>query len=103
MRRAAQCRRSTLRLRKRVVARGGRSAGTDLPFQRGGSPSAGAVAQGGAEAGLSLIFTNHPNHDPLDQDLALLEAHRLHGGIGGLEPDPATGLTVELLDRSLVP
>ena len=47
------------------------------------------------------VLADDPDHDALDQHVALLEAHRLHGGVGRLQADPAAGLAIELLDGGL--
>src|SRR5215208_6350108 len=47
------------------------------------------------------VLPDHPDHYALDQDIPLLKPHGLHGGVGGLEPNPATRLAVELFDRCL--
>src|ERR1051326_4906538 len=49
----------------------------------------------------SLVPPNRPDDHPLNHDVVLGKPERLHGGMGGLEPDPAAGLAVELLDRRL--
>src|SRR5215211_183676 len=47
------------------------------------------------------VFPDDADHHALNEDVPLLEAHGLHRGVGGLEPNPAPGLAVELLDGGL--
>ena len=42
-----------------------------------------------------------PDHDALNEHIAFLEPHGLHGGVGRLQADPAAGFAVELLDGGL--
>src|SRR5260370_3548736 len=51
----------------------------------------------------ALVAPDDADDDPLDYDVALVDAQRRHGGVGGFEPDPAPGLAIELLDRSARP
>src|SRR5258708_6397297 len=43
----------------------------------------------------ALPLPNDAHHHTLDHDVALVHAQRRHGGIGGLEPDPAPWLAIE--------
>src|SRR5260370_37330223 len=43
----------------------------------------------------ALAFPNDAHDDALDHDVALVHAQRRHGGVGGLEPDPAPWLAIE--------
>src|SRR5712692_3797400 len=45
----------------------------------------------------ALAFPNDAHDDALDHDVALVHAQRRHGGVGGLEPDPAPWLAIEAL------
>src|SRR5918994_3943636 len=47
------------------------------------------------------VFPDNSDDHALDQDIALLEPHRLHGSISGLEADPSACLTVKLFHRGL--
>src|SRR3954453_1859977 len=47
------------------------------------------------------VLPDDADHDTLDQHVAFLEAQRLHGAVGRLEPNPSARLAVELLDRGL--
>src|SRR5262245_16442991 len=46
-----------------------------------------------------LVFPDDADDDALHDDVALVEAQRLQRVVGGLQPDPPTGLAVESLDR----
>src|SRR2546425_8990746 len=44
-----------------------------------------------------LVLPDDADDDPLHDDVALVHAQGVHGGIGGLEPDPPSRLAIELL------
>src|SRR5467141_4859988 len=46
-----------------------------------------------------LIFPDDADHHALDDDVALVEAQRLHFLVGRLQPDPPAGLAVKPLHR----
>src|SRR2546423_11472300 len=46
-----------------------------------------------------LIFPDDADHHALDDDIALVEAQRLHFLVGRLQPDPPAGLAVKPLHR----
>src|SRR5260221_5197317 len=50
-----------------------------------------------------LVFPDDADDHALDDHVPLVHPQRLHGGIGGLQADPAPGLTVKPLDRGAVP
>src|SRR5260370_3147080 len=51
----------------------------------------------GGGGGPALAFPNDAHDDALDHDVALVHAQRRHGGVGGLEPNPAPWLAIETL------
>src|ERR1043166_7780673 len=46
-----------------------------------------------------LEFPDDSDADALHDDVALVDAQRLHRIVGGLQPDPAAGLAVKPFDR----
>src|SRR5437867_630411 len=53
--------------------------------------------------GTALVPPDDADDDALDHDIALVYAQRGHGRIRRLQPDPAAGLAIELLDRGAGP
>src|SRR6266571_524777 len=51
-----------------------------------------------ASGGPALILPDDADDDSLDDHVALVETQRRHLGVGRLQPDPAAGLAIELLD-----
>src|SRR5256886_6577523 len=58
----------------------------------------GRVAKRWNDCAARLIPPDDAHDDALNRDVALVETQRRHGGIRRLEPDPASGLTIETLD-----
>src|SRR6266702_3966915 len=51
-----------------------------------------------ASGGPALILPDDADDDSLDDHVALVETQRRHLGVSRLQPDPAAGLAIELLD-----
>src|SRR2546425_8168673 len=83
--------------------RGRRSTWRELPARsrKASDGRAGSWRPGGRGPRLigyekrPLIFPDDTDHHALDDDVALVEAQRLHLVVGRLQPDPAAGLAVE--------
>src|SRR6266542_5711715 len=65
------------------------------------SPRAGPGKCWSGSAGRVLVLPDDAHHDALYDDVALVHAQRAHGGVRGLEPDPAARLAIKLLDRGV--
>src|SRR5256885_5170832 len=66
----------------------------------GRSSTPARVATPSSVCAARLVFPDDADHHALDHDVALVDAERRHGGVGGLEPDPPARFTIEPLDRS---
>src|SRR2546429_6483814 len=65
----------------------------------GRSSTPARVATPSSVCAARLVFPDDADHHALDHDVALVDAERRHGGVGGLEPDPPAGFPIEALDR----
>ena len=46
---------------------------------------------------LSSVFSDHPNDDALNEDIILVDVHRVHRLVRGLQADTAIALPIEAL------
>src|SRR5260370_29035340 len=87
--------------------RGGASTGRGWPTPtgtawRGRATWCGRARPGPRSSGCgapALALPNDAPHHTLDHDVALVHAQRRHGGVGGLEPDPAPPLPIKTVHR----
>src|SRR5207245_3115449 len=92
---AAQRRRRGVRRGDRAVVRGGDGTGAWGGRDRGGPRGSGPVTPRRRR----LVLPDHPDHYALHDDIALVHPQRAHGGVRGLESDPAARLAVEPFHR----
>src|SRR5256886_6819766 len=67
-----------------------------MPFQPSAADRVTSVAR--HRVGTALMPPDDAHDDTLNRNVALVETERRHGGICGLEPDPASRLAIESLD-----
>src|SRR5438270_496018 len=82
--------------RGRVAQRWKACVARPMPFQLSAADRVTSVAR--HRVGTALVPPDDAHHDPLNRNVALVETERRHGGIRGLEPDPASRLPIESLD-----
>src|SRR5437867_11805877 len=74
-----------------------------LPISRAARAAPVATTPRGSGPGTPrrrrLVLADHPDHDALHDDIALVHPQRAHGGVRGLESDPAARLAVEPFHR----
>src|SRR5713101_4977747 len=66
------------------------------------SPRARPARRWSACAVPALILPDDAYHHPLQHNVPLVHADRRHRGVGRLQPDPAAGLAIVLLDGDVV-